>query len=105
MVAAYRDPGRAGGKRKMGKLIDTLSAAIPAALVEIRTLGRTLEQRAAEVLAYFDRPGTTGAINGRLEHLLGLLRASGNPTNYVARSLLETGGFRPGLHLRLRCAG
>jgi transposase len=35
----------------------------------------TLEQRAADVLAYFDRPGTSngpsGAVSGGLEHLRG----------------------------------
>ncbi len=106
MVSAYRDPDRAGGKRKMQQLIDGLSAAVPAALVEVRTLGRTLKQRAGDVLAYFNRPGTsngpTEAINGRLEHLRGSALGFRNLTNYVARSLLETGGFRPGLHLRLR---
>jgi len=106
MVSAYRDPDRAGGKSKMKKLIDTLSAAVPAALVEIRTLGRTLKQRAADILAYFDRPhtsnGPTEAINGRLEHLRGSALGFRNLTNYIARSLLEVGGFRPGLHRRLR---
>ena len=106
MVAAYRDPDRSSGKRKMQQLIDTLSAAVPAALVEVRTLGRTLKQRAADVLAYFDRPGTcngpTEAINGRLEHLRGSALGFRNLTNYVARPLLEAGGFRPGLQRRLR---
>jgi transposase len=45
----------------------------PAALIELRTLGRTLEKRAADVLVYFDLPGIgngpTEANNGRLEHL------------------------------------
>ena len=98
MVAAYRDPDRTSGKTKMRKLIDTLSAAVPAALIEVRTLGRTLK--------HFDRPGTsngpTEAINGRLEHLRGSALGFRNLTNYVARSLLEAGGFRPGLHRRLR---
>ena len=106
MVGAYRDPDRAGGKTKMRKLIDTLATGVPTALLEVRTLGRTLKQRAADVLAYFDRPGTsngpTEAINGRLEHLRGSALGFRNLTNYIARSLLETGGFRPGLHLRLR---
>ena len=57
-----------------------------------------------DVLAYFDRPGTsngpTEAINGRLEHLRGSALGFRNLTNYVARSLLEAGGFRPGLHRR-----
>ena len=65
---------------------------------------RALKQRAADILAYFDRPGTsngpTEAINGRLEHLRGSALGFRNLTNYVARSLLETGGFRPRLHPR-----
>lgn len=69
---------------------------------------RTLKQRAAEVLAYYDRPGTsngpTEAINGRLEHLRGTALGFRNLTNYIARSLLETGGFRNHLHPHLRRA-
>jgi transposase len=61
-----------------------------------------LKQRAADVLAYFDRLGTsngpTEAINGRLEHLRGSALGFRNLTNYIARCLLETGGFRPRLH-------
>jgi transposase len=86
----------------MVKLIDTISTGVPNALVEVTTLGRTLKKRAADVLAYFDRPGTsngpTEAINGRLEHLRGSALGFHNLTN--ARSLLETGGFRPQLHPR-----
>ncbi|MGQ2914990.1 transposase, partial [Microbacterium aurantiacum] len=64
-------------------------------------------QRAADVLAYFERPGTsngpTEALNGRLEHLRGSALGFRNLTNYIARSLLETDGFRPQLlHPRLR---
>jgi hypothetical protein len=77
-----------------------------AALIEIRRLGRTLKQRAVDVLAFFDRPGTsngpTEAINGRLEHLRGSALGFRNLTHYIARSLLETGGFRPALHPRSR---
>ncbi|SLM88284.1 Mobile element protein [Brachybacterium nesterenkovii] len=36
--------------------------------------------------------------NGRLEHLRGSALGFRNLTNYIARSLLETGGFRPRLH-------
>ena len=86
----------------MRAVIDDLSHDVPAALTELRRLGRTLKQRAADVLAYFDRPGTsngpTEAINGRLEHLRGSALGFRNLTNYIARSLLETGGFRPHLH-------
>jgi hypothetical protein len=38
------------------------------------------------------------AINGRLEHLRGSALRFRNLTNYIARSLLEAGGFRPHLH-------
>jgi hypothetical protein len=48
---------------------------------------------------HLQRP--TEAINGRLEHLRGSALGFRNLTNYIARSLLETGGFRPQLHPRL----
>ena len=44
--------------------------------------------------------GPTEAINGRLEHLRGSALGFRNLTNYIARSLLQTGGFRPQLHPR-----
>ena len=73
---------------------------------ELSRLGRTLKQRAADVLAYFDRPGTSNGptedINGRLEHLRGTALGFRNLTNYITRSLLDTGGFRPRLHPLLR---
>jgi transposase len=102
MIAAYREPDRLKGRDLMSKLIESVSQGVPAALSEVITLGRTLKKRAADVLAYFDRPGTsngpTEAINGRLEHLRGSALGFRNLTNYIARSLLETGGFRPRLH-------
>ena len=74
-------------------------------VVEASDPGGGAEKRAADILAYFDRPGTsngpTEAINGRLEHLRGSALGFRNLTNYIARSLLETGGFRPQLHPRL----
>ena len=102
IVAAYRNPDRAAAKTSLTKVIDSISAGVPTELSEITTLGRTLKRRSADVLAYFDRPGTsngpTEAINGRLEHLRGTALGFRNLTNYIARSLLETGGFRPQLH-------
>ena len=102
MIAAYREPDRKQGRDMMDKVIASVSQGVPAALSEVITLGRTLNKRAADVLAYFDRPGTsngpTEAINGRLEHLRGSALGFRNLTNYIARSLLETGGFRPRLH-------
>jgi transposase len=105
MIGAYRDQDRRRGRELMVKLIDSLSTGVPKVLTELITLGRTLKKRAADVLAYFDRPGTsngpTEAINGRLEHLRGSALGFRNLTNYIARSLLETGGFRPQLHPQL----
>jgi transposase len=90
----------------MGTLIASVSQGVPAALQEVTVLGRTLKTRGADTLASFDRPGTTDgpteAINGRLEHLRGSALGFRNLTNYIARSMLETGGFRPRLHPRLR---
>ncbi len=104
MIAAYRHPDRSRGRELMTQLIDSLSHGVPTALTELRKLGRTLKRRAADVLAYFDRPGTsngpTEAMNGRLEHLRGSALGFRNLTNYIARSLLEAGGFRPRLHPR-----
>ena len=105
MVAAYRQPDRAKGRAMMEQLIAKLGRAVPTKLIELAGLGRTLKKRAADILAYFDRPGTsngpTEAINGRLEHLRGSALGFRNLTNYIARSLLESGGFRPRLHPRL----
>ncbi len=105
MITAYRHPDRAQGRQLMTSLISSLHHGVPTTLSEIITLGRTLNKRAADVLAYFDRPGTsngpTEAINGRLEHLRGSALGFRNLTNYIARSLLESGGFRPQLHPRL----
>jgi transposase len=75
IVAAYRNPDRTAGKAELTKVIAALSTGVPRPLSELITLGRTLRRRAADVGAYFDRPGTsngpTEAINGRLEHLRG----------------------------------
>ena len=105
MISAYRDTDRTAGQHTMSTLIDALSSAVPIELTELITLGRTLKRRAADVLAYFTRPGTsngpTEAINGRLEHLRGSALGFRNLTNYLARSLLEADGYRPRLHPRL----
>lgn len=105
MITAYRNPDRAAGKKTMTDLITTISKAVPTGLEEVARLGRTLHKRADDVLAYFELPrtsnGPTEAINGRLEHLRGIALGFRNLTNYIARSLLEAGGFKPRLHPRL----
>ena len=106
LVAAYREFDRAKAKAKMEKVIAALSKKVPDTLEELGKLGRTLTKRAADVLAFFERLGTsngpTEAINGRLEHLRGSALGFRNLTNYIARSLLESGGFRPLLHPQMR---
>jgi hypothetical protein len=42
----------------MEKLIASISTGVPAALKEVTTLGRTLKQRAADVLAWIPTLGT-----------------------------------------------
>ncbi len=104
IVAAYRDPDRAAAKTALTAIIAELASGVPAVLTELITLGRTLKRRPVDILAYFDRPhtsyGPTEAISGRLEHLRGTALGFRNLTNYIARALLETGGFRPRLHPR-----
>ena len=59
MIAAYRESDRGRGKAAMTAAIEALGAGVLTALTELRRLGRTLKQRAADVLAYVDRPGTS----------------------------------------------
>lgn len=105
MITAYRHPDRSQGRSLTHRVIDSLARAVPAPLSELITLGRTLSKRAGDVLAYFDRPGTsngpTEATGGRLEHLRGTAPGFRNLTHYIARSLLETADFRPHSHPQL----
>ncbi|MTG88367.1 ISL3 family transposase [Cellulosimicrobium sp. BIT-GX5] len=92
MITAYRHPDRAQGRALMTAVINSVASGVPTALTELATLGRTLKKRAADVLAFFDLPGTsngpTEAINGRLEHLRGSALGFRNLTHYITRSLL-----------------
>ena len=109
MIAAYREPDRARGRELMTKLIESISKGVPAVLSEVITLGRTLRKRAEDVLAYFDRPGTsngpTEAINGRLEHLRGSALGFRNLTNYIALGRPAFSGQSRIVLLMLRPAG
>ena len=102
VITAYRESERGLGKFFLQHTIDRIATGLPTGLVEVRKLARTLKQCASDILGYFDRPGTsngpTEAINGRLEHLRGTALGFRNLTHYIARSLLEAGGFRPQLH-------
>ena len=89
----------------MGQVIELIKAKIPTGLPELASLGRSLKRRSGDILAYFDREGTshgpTEAINGRFEHLRGSALGFRSLVNHIARSFLESGGFRPVLHPRL----
>lgn len=89
-------------------VIESISRDVPTLLTELHRLGRTLKQRAADILAFFNRPGSlngpTEAINGQLEHLRGTALSFRNLRHYIACSLLEAGGFPPQLHPKLRSA-
>ena len=80
-----------------------LAHAVPAALTVSARSGHTLARR-ADVLAYFDRPGTsngpTEAINGPLEHLRGPPpSASETSPYYIAKIVLEPAASDPGYTL------
>ena len=103
VVSAYNEPDRRRGKKLMQKLMEIITAPdLPVELIEVKRLGKALKRNAQSILAYFDRPGTsngpTEAINGRLEHLRGIALGFRNLTNYIARCLLQSGGFRKQLH-------
>ena len=99
VVTAYNEPDRRRGKKLMQALIKLITEPdLPVELIEVKRLGTTLKKHAQSILAYFDRPGTsngpTEAINGRLENLRGIALGFRNLTNYIARCLLESGGFK-----------
>ncbi|WP_424467035.1 ISL3 family transposase [Pseudoclavibacter helvolus] len=106
VITAYREPRKQLGKTALRAVINALAEATAKTIPELATLGTTLTRRAADILAFFDHPGSsngpTEAINGRLEHLRGIALGFRNLTHYIARSLLETGGFRPLLHSQPR---
>ena len=68
VIDAYQAPDPVEGKQIMEALIDTIKTGVPAGLEEVRTLGRTLQRRRDDILAFFDHPrtsnGPTEAING-----------------------------------------
>jgi transposase len=94
----YHQPTPEKAKTALTRLLERLKTSIPDGLRELRTLARTITKRAEDIAAYFDHPrtsnGPTEAINGRIEHLRGIALGFRSLAHYIARSLLETGGFR-----------
>jgi len=96
IIDAYAHPDPREGRTLLARVIDTLRAAVPAGLDELATLGRTLQRRRDDVLAYFTHRasnGPTEAINGRLEALRRNALGFRNLINYRIRSLLHCGAL------------
>jgi transposase len=94
LIDAYaaNDPQR--GRTLLSTLIDLLRGGLPDGLEELATLGRTLQRRRDDVLAYFTHRasnGPTEAINGRLEALRRNALGFRNMINYRIRALLHCG--------------
>lgn len=104
-LAPHRDPGRAVARSVRQAASTNISNRIPTALAEILRCREILRRSADDGLTFFGPFGTPSgppeAINGRLEHLHGSAFSFGNLTDYLARSLVETGGFRPHLYPNL----
>jgi transposase len=72
LIDAYAANNAQRGKTLLSTLIDLLRGELPIGLEELATLGRTLQRRRDDILAYFEHRasnGPTEAINGRLEAL------------------------------------
>ena len=102
VIEAYQADQPAEGKKIMTRLITSIQSGVPAGLEELRSLGQTMKQHRDDILAFFDHPGTsngpTEAVNGLLEHLRGTAKGFRNIVNYIARCLLDAGGFKPLIH-------
>lgn len=75
IFTAYPEPDNKFCMQQIPALMDAVSSSVLTAPIELRKLGRTLKKRAADILAFFDRPstsnGVTEASTARLEHLRG----------------------------------
>lgn len=101
IMTPHCSPGRAAARANPAALIESLRTSVPALLIGLRRLGRTLNHLDHDILAYFDRSGRSNgpaeAISGRPRHLCSSALAFRNLTHYIARSSRETAGFRPQL--------
>lgn len=102
VIEAYQADQPAEGKKIMTRLITSIQSGVPAGLEELRSLRQMMKRRRDDILAFFDHPGTsngpTEAVNGLLEHLRGTAKGFRNIVNYIARCLLDAGGFKPLIH-------
>ena len=106
MIDAYRDPDKIRGKARMQAEIDHLSDVdVPSSLTAIITLGKcsNVDPQTSWPPSIIPTPQAAppkpsmGASNTYTDPHSDLR----NLTNYIARCLLETGGFRPQPHPQL----
>ena len=83
LVTAYREPDRRLGKFVMQTVINALTSGVPIPLVEARRLGRTLKQRANDILADIARQPLIHGTNLGSESLQ---LVDGHGTNLEERS-------------------
>lgn len=103
IIDACRAPDTSGGRSLMQAEINTLtSTRILSYLTKLITLGRTLKRRAGNILANFNHPAPQAALlklsTAASSAYAAPPRDFRNLTHYIARALLETGGFKPQLH-------
>ncbi|MFR9824005.1 transposase, partial [Corynebacterium striatum] len=86
VISCYNNPNKQAAKKAMSTLIDTLVDIKDAGIAEIAQLGRTMNKRRKDILAYFDHGVSNGpveAINGRLEFLRGIALGFRNLDHYI----------------------
>lgn len=96
IIACYDQSNKRGAKKTMANLIDTLVTLKDKTTAELAQLGRTLNKRRQDILAFFDigvSNGPVEAINGRLEHLRGIALGFSNINNYILRCLIHSGNL------------
>ncbi|SPJ41888.1 hypothetical protein CHUV2995_02718 [Corynebacterium diphtheriae subsp. lausannense] len=95
--AHQRMPHMQAAKKAMSTLIDTLAGMKDTGIAEIAQLGRTMNKRRKDTLAYFDHKVSNGpveAINGRLEHLRGIALGFKNLNHYILRCLIHAANIQ-----------
>lgn len=85
IITAYAHPDPREGGRLLARVIDGLRAAVPAGLDELVTLGRTLQRRRNDVLAYFTHRASNGPTEA-IRSVEGLL-SSGSPAGQSRRTV------------------
>ena len=97
VISCYNNPNKQAAKKAISTLIDTLIGMKDAGIAEIAQLGRTMNKRRKDILAYFDHGVSNGpveAINGRLEFLRGIALGFRNLNHYILRCLIHAANVR-----------